>query len=138
MKDDDLQATIVKGGKNAGNTKAIMQKLSDELKSTRKDYNNLVMQYNKVVKAHNRLVDAHDSLVDFIMMQCGVLYSAITGDPLVDDPVKKVSDLVLSTEGEKGLNYFREGIRLFIVRYKETGDPLKAFEDYQNHILGGK
>lgn len=125
------------GGRNNGKTHATIQNLTVALNEERKKYRDLAKQYNEMVTVHNKLVDEHDNLVHYLKMQCGVLYTAITGDVRVDNPMKEISTLIPLSEGNSDLNYFREGIRLFILTYEETGSTQQAFEVYQNHIAGG-
>lgn len=108
----------------------------DELNKIQRDYKNLVKQFNEMVTAHNALVDAHDGLLKFLKIQCGVLYTAITGDIHVDDPLKMISLITITDEGSKDLHEFRQGLCVFVRTYEETGDADKAFEAYQNYLGG--
>lgn len=123
------------GGRGNGKTVATIQNLTIALKEERTKYKDLVLQFNRVVKSHNNLVDAHDGLLEFLTMQCGVLYTAITGDVQVDDPLKMISPLVVAEE-YKDLCEYRKGLCIFVKTYKDTGDTNKAFEEYQNYLGG--
>lgn len=132
-----MKVAVIGGGRRNGKTYATIQNLTEALNTEKEKYKNLGMQYNQMVKTHNMLVDAHDALLGFFKMQCGVLYTAITGDVRVDDPIKEINPLLITDEGSKDLNYFREGMRLYISAYQETGSTVKAFEAYQQHLMGG-
>lgn len=134
MKQDEIR---VIGGRSNGKTHTTIQNLTVALNEERNKYKQLATQFNEMVTVHNKLVDEHDNLVHYLKMQCGVLYTAITQDVRVDDPMKEISNIVLVEEWMQDLNYFREGIRLFVLTYEETGSTQQAFEVYQNHISGG-
>ena len=52
--------------------------------------------------------------------------------------MKEISPLLVIQDDNDGLNYFREGIRTFILTYEQTGSTQKAFDAYQNYLAGGK
>lgn len=133
MKDKPIVA--VSGGRSQGKTHVTIQNLTVALNEERDKYKKLVIQTNKMVAAHNKLVDAHDGLLNFLKMQCGVLYTAITGDIQVDDPLKCISALVETTANQELIEY-RKGLCIFVYQYETTGDPVKAFEAYQNYLGG--
>lgn len=134
MKEDKTVAVI--GGRNNGKAYATIQNLTVALNEERNKYKKLGMQFNEMVAAHNALVDAHDGLLSFIKMQCGVLYTAITGDIQVDDPIKPISILTVQDAGNKDLMEYRQGLCVYVIAYEETGDPVKAFEAYQKYLGG--
>lgn len=134
MKNKPFVAAV--GGRNNGKTYATIQNLTVALNEERDKYKKLVTQTNEMVAAHNKLVDAHDGLLSFIKMQCGVLYTAITGDIQVDDPLKTISVLTVTNDANKDLIEYRKGLCIYVQQYEETGDPVIAFEAYQN-FLGG-
>ena len=126
----------MRGGRSNGKTHATIQNLTIALNEERDKYKELAMQYNNMVKSHNALVDAHDGLLSFIRMQCGILYTAITGDVRVDDPLKDIS-VITTVDGNADLIDYRKGLCIYVKTYDMTGDPVKAFEEYQNHLTGG-
>ena len=134
MKNKPFIAAV--GGRNNGKTHATIQNLTVALNEERDKYKKLVTQTNEMVAAHNKLVEAHDGLLNFIKMQCGVLYTAITGDIQVDDPLKTISVLTVANDANKDLIEYRKGLCIYVQQYEETGDPVIAFEAYQN-FLGG-
>lgn len=124
------------GGRSNGKTYATLHNLTVALNEEREKRKELAKLYNRNVDAHNKLVDAHDGLLSFIRMQCGILYTAITGDVRVDDPLKTISVLTTPTEGNEDLIEYRKGLCLYVQTYEETGDVVKAFEVYQNYLGG--
>lgn len=132
----DRNFAVVGGGRNVGKTAATIQNLTNELNISRERYKDLGIRFNEMVTAHNALVDAHDALLGFLKMQCGVLYTAITGDIQVDDPIKPISALMMPEGGNKDLCEYRQGICTYVKTYEETMDPAKAFEAYQNYLGG--
>lgn len=132
----DKNFAVIGGGRNNGKTYATIQNLTVALSEEREKYKKLVIQTNEMVAAHNKLVDAHDGLLSFLKMQCGVLYTAITGDIHVDDPLKTISVLTVTNDANKDLIEYRKGLCIYVQKYEETGDPVQAFEVYQN-FLGG-
>lgn len=124
------------GGRSNGKTYATLHNLTVALNEERKKYQELVSEYNRMVASHNKLVDAHDGILNFIKMQCGVLYTAITGDIQVDDPLKTISPLMIPEGSNRDLCEYRKGLCIYVNMYEETGDPDKAFEAYQNYLGG--
>lgn len=124
------------GGRHSGVTKRTIADLTEQLNKVQNAYRHLSYQYNDMVTTHNALVDAHDGLLSFLKMQCGILYTAITGDVKVDDPLKDISILTLPSDGNKDLADYRQGICIYVKTYEETMDPAKAFEAYQNYLGG--
>lgn len=133
---ENLKVLAVGGGRNNGKTYATIQNLTVALNEEREKRKELAKLYNRNVDAHNKLVDAHDGLLNFLKMQCGVLYTAITGDIHVDDPLKTISVLTVTNDANKDLIEYRKGLCIYVQKYEETGDPVQAFEVYQN-FLGG-
>ena len=76
----NTKLAIVGGGRSQGKTHATIQNLTVALKEERAKHKELVRQYNQMVTVHNKLVDEHDNLLYYMKMQCGVLYTAITGE----------------------------------------------------------
>jgi len=135
MKDNE-HLIMVGGKRGGGKTNATIQNLAAALKEEREKYKKLVVQYNEMVSTHNNLVDAHDGLLSFIRMQCGVLYTAITGDVMVDDPLKEISIITVQDAGSKDLMEYRRGLCIYVKTYEETGDPVAAFNAYQDYLGG--
>lgn len=127
---------VIGEGRSDDKTYAVIQNLTNELSISREKYKDLGIKFNEMVTMHNELVDAHDALLGFLKMQCGVLYTAITGDIHVDDPLKTISKLMLPEGSNKDLCEYRQGICIYVKMYEETGDPAKAFEAYQNYLGG--
>ena len=124
------------GGRSQGKTYATIQNLTVALNEEREKYKNLVVKTNEMIRAHNMLVDAHEGVLEFLKMQCGVLYTAITGDVKVDDPLKPISILTTTSQANNDLIEYRKGLCIFVQTYEETGDTSKAFEAYQNYLGG--
>ena len=135
MKDKDF--AVVGGGRGNGKTYQVIQNLTKELNEARDKYKALVTAYNEMVTVHTQLADAHDCLLNFLKMQCGILYTAVTGDVRVTDPLKDISILTVPDIGNAELADYRQGLCIYVKTYEETGDPAKAFEEYQKHLAGG-
>lgn len=134
---DSKDFAVIGGGRSNGKTYATIQNLTSALNAERERYCELGIKFNEMVTAHNKLVDAHDGLLSFLKMQCGVLYTAITGDIQVDDPIKTISPLMMPEGANKDLCEYRQGICVYVKTYEETGDPVAAFDAYQNYLSGG-
>lgn len=130
------KVAVVGGGRANGKTYATLHNLTVALNEEREKYKALGTKFNEMVTVHNALVDAHDGLLGFMKMQCGVLYTALTGDIYVDDPLKPVSVLTLPSDSNADLCEFRQGLCIYVKTYEETGDTVQAFEAYQKHIGG--
>lgn len=126
------------GGRSNGKTYVTIQNLTKALNEERDKYKTLGIKFNEMVTVHNKLVDAHDCILNFLKMQCGILYTAITGDVRVTDPLKEISILTIPDDGNRDLVDYRQGICIYVKTYEETGDPTKAFEAYQKHLAGGR
>ena len=133
---DNRKIVAVGGGRQNGKTYITIQNLTAALNEERAKHKALGKQFNEMVASHNALVDAHDGLLNFLKMQCCILYTAITGDIHVDDPLKTISVLAIPNDGNKDLIEYRRGLCIYVHTYEETGDPVKAFEVYQNYLGG--
>lgn len=128
---------VVMGGRNAGKTKATIKNLTIALNQERDKYKNLVQQYNDLVTDHNQTVDKLIGIIHFMQLQCGVLYTAITDNPLVEDPMSKIPGEVLLSEGKADLAYLRNGWLTFLNTLDATQDVTKAQEAYEKYISNG-
>ena len=116
-----------------------MENLMTELNQERTKYKDLVQQYNQLVTEHNSTVDKLFGILQFMQLQCGILYTAITEDPVVDDPLAVIPGEALLTGGKAELSYLRTGWTTFLHTLAETQDASKAQAAYEKYIsYGGK
>ena len=120
------------------NNEVTIPNLTTALAEEKREHKKLIHTFNELVAEHNKTVDKVGALLGFLQIQCGVLYTAITGDTQVENPMKEISQLLIKTEAEQDLNYFRKGMMLYIKTYMETGDPEESYAAYQLHILEGE
>lgn len=125
------------GGRNAGKTKVTIENLTVALNQERDKYKKLVQQYNGLVTDHNQTVDKLMGVIHFMQLQCGVLYTAITDNPLVEDPMAKIPGESLLSDGKADLAYLRNGFLTFLNTLDATQDVTKAQEAYEKYISNG-
>ena len=111
--------------------------LTVALNEARQKYKDLGMQYNELVTEHNRTVDKLLGVLQFMQLQCGILYTAITDNPMVEDPLAKIPGEVLLEGGKADLAFLRNGWITFLQTLEETHDATKAQEAYENYIHNG-
>lgn len=127
------------GSSAEGKTEVITENLMTELNQERTKYKNLVQQYNQLVTEHNSTVDKLVGILQFMQLQCGILYTAITDNPFVEDPMSKIPGEVLLSDGKADLSYLRNGWLTFLNTLDATQDVSKAQEAYEKYIsYGGK
>lgn len=99
-----------------------------------KEMHNWQMRYNEVAKVNNYHVEVIQGLIEFLQIQSGILFTAITGQPKCDKPLEKLSGLVLN-ESLHDLNFLRNNIIVFTSALIQDGDLAKAkavWQDFMN------
>ena len=93
-------------------------------------------RYSEIALVNNRHVDIINQLIYFLTMQCGILYTAITGDLMVDDPLKEISPVLAATfdASQEDLHFFRQGIIIYIKKLTENGEIEEAYQDWLKYI----
>lgn len=115
------------------------ENLTITLSQERTKYKDLVQQYNQLVTEHNSTVDKLVGILQFMQLQCDILYTAITDNPFVEDPMSKIPGEVLLSDGKADLSYLRNGWLTFLNTLDATQDVNKAQEAYEKYIsYGGK
>ena len=118
-------------------TKPQNYQLAVALNEARQKYKDLGMQYNELVAEHNATVDRLLGILQFMQLQCGVLYTAITDDPMIEDPLARIPGESLLEGGKADLAFLRNGWITFLQTLEETHDATKAQEAYENYIHNG-
>ena len=108
-----------------------------ELHEVRKKHRDLILQYNELVAEHNETVDRLLGILQFMQLQCGVLYTAITDDPTVEDPLARIPGESLLEGGKADLAFLRNGWIIFLKTLEETHNAAKAQEAYEEYIHNG-
>jgi hypothetical protein len=98
----------------------------------KKMYMDLLVKHNGMVTEHNQLVDKTHGLMSFIILQCGVLHAAITGQP-DGDPLEPISKIIVD-EGNTDLVFMLNGLITFVNKIKETGDVKLAQAEWEKYI----
>lgn len=95
-------------------------------------------RYNEVATVNNRHVEILNQMMQFIKIQCGILYTAITGEAEVTDPLKPISKIenVTWDAAQEDLNYFRNGLITYINRLSQDGNAEAALQEWQKYIAG--
>lgn len=96
-------------------------------------------RYNEAAAACNANVETLTGVIDFLRMQCGVIYTAITGDPNPADPLVPISDIQLKTirgmdDSLNDLNYMRNGIIRYVNTLLTTGNANTALQEWLSYI----
>lgn len=128
---------IVGGGRSGGKTATQNYQLTVALNEARQKYKDLGMQYNELVAEHNETVDRLLGILQFMQLQCGVLYTAITDDPTVEDPLARIPGESLLEGGKADLAFLRNGWIVFLNTLEETHNAAKAQEAYEEYIHNG-
>ncbi len=102
-----------------------------------KEMHNWQMRYNEVAKVNNYHVEVIQGLIEFLQIQSGILFTAITGQPKCDKPLEKLSGLVLN-ESLYDLNFLRNNIIVFTSALIQDGDLTKAKAVWQDFINEGR
>ena len=118
-------------------TKPQNYQLTVALNEARQKYKDLGMQYNELVAEHNATVDRLLGILQFMQLQCGVLYTAITDDPTVEDPLARIPGESLLEGGKADLAFLRNGWITFLKTLEETHNAAKAQEAYEEYIHNG-
>ena len=118
-------------------TKPQNYQLTVALNEARQKYKDLGMQYNELVAEHNATVDRLLGILQFMQLQCCVLYTAITDDPTVEDPLARIPGESLLEGGKADLAFLRNGWIIFLKTLEETHNAAKAQEDYEEYIHNG-
>ena len=118
-------------------TKTQNYQLTVALNEARQKYKDLGMQYNELVAEHNETVDRLLGILQFMQLQCGVLYTAITDDPTVEDPLARIPGESLLEGGKADLAFLRNGWITFLKTLEETHNAAKAQEAYEEYIHNG-
>lgn len=118
-------------------TKTQNYQLTVALNEARQKYKDLGMQYNELVAEHNETVDRLLGILQFMQLQCGVLYTAITDDPTVEDPLARIPGESLLEGGKADLAFLRNGWIIFLKTLEETHNAAKAQEAYEEYIHNG-
>lgn len=111
--------------------------LTVALNEARQNYRDLAVQYNELVTEHNETVDRLLGILQFMQLQCGVLYTAITDNPMVEDPLSKIPGEMLLDGGKADLAFLRNGWITFLQTLEETHNAVKAQEAYEEYIHNG-
>ena len=135
--DNKPTIAVVGGGRSSGKTAAVIQDLTAELNQERNKYKKLVTEYNTLVADHNKTVDKLLGVLNFMQLQCGVLYTAITDNPLVVDPMAIIPGEKLLSGGKADLAFLRAGWLTYLTTLDATQDPKKAQKAYEKFISNG-
>lgn len=127
--------------KNQQKQEENIQKLMQEQKTQEEWAKEVIAwqnRYNEVAKVNNRHVEILNQMMYFMSMQCGILYTAITGETEVKDPLKEISKIENASwdAAQEDLNYFRTGLIIYIKRLYQDGNVEAAMQDWQKYIAG--
>lgn len=128
---------IVGGGRSGDKRVTEICDLRLELSEARQKYRDLALYYNELVAEHNETVDRLLGILQFMQLQCGVLYTAITDDPTVEDPLARIPGESLLEGGKADLAFLRNGWITFLKTLEETHNVAKAQEAYEEYIHNG-
>lgn len=96
------------------------------------NYKKLLHDYNALVEDHNKTVNNLQGLMSFIIMQCGILRTAITDD-ICPDPLAPISFLQIKDD-VRDLLYLFNGNLVLINAIKEGKTVAEAIELWQKQI----
>lgn len=122
-------------------------KVADDLemdkKTLEKSHEELVKEmitwqrrYSEVALVNNRHVDIINQLMYFLALQCGILYTAITGVVVSDDPLKEISEIEVANfdASQEDLHYFRKGLIIYLNKLKENGEIEEAYQEWLKYM----
>jgi 3-keto-L-gulonate-6-phosphate decarboxylase len=92
-------------------------------------------RYNEVALVNNRHVEIITQLMNFLSMQCGILYTAITG-ALPENPLQEISalEIVNFDASQEDLQYFRKGLIIYLKKLQENGNVEEAYQGWLKYI----
>ena len=101
-----------------------------------KEIHNWQSRYNEVAKVNNYHVSVIQGMLEFLQIQSGILYTALTKQPKCDNPLEKLSVLQETTLDKNGqdLNFLRNSIITFTSALIEKGNIEYAKEVWQEFI----
>ena len=101
-----------------------------------KEVINWQRRYSEVALVNNRHVAIINQLTYFITMQCGILYTGITGDLQVTDPLKEISPIQEATfdASQEDLNFFRKGLIIYLKKLFENGEIEEAYHEWEKYV----
>ena len=101
-----------------------------------KEIHNWQSRYNEVAKVNNYHVSVIQGMLEFLQIQSGILYTALTKQPKCDNPLEKLSVLQETTLDKNGqdLNFLRNIIITFTSALIEKGNIEYAKEVWQEFI----
>ena len=93
-------------------------------------------RYSEVALVNNRHVDIINQMMYFMAVQCGVLYTAITGELTTDDPLKEISEIQTAhfDASQEDLHYLRKGLIIYLKKLYENGEVEEAFQEWSNYM----
>ena len=95
------------------------------------DYKEQLTAYNNLVTEYNTMTDNLTNTVSFVIMQAGILYTAITGAvPL--DPLMEISPLMQKIDGTDDLQYMRNGFLVFIKTLQKESSGVAAMAAWRS------
>ena len=122
---------------------SVVDDLDIDKKTLEKSHEELVKEmitwqrrYSEVALVNNRHVDIINQLMYFLAVQCGVLYTAITGVVVSDDPLKEISEVetVNFDASQEDLHYFRKGLIIYLTKLQENGEIEEAYQAWLKYM----